>query len=374
MEYGFPSTHSTNSISIALFFFTIIHRLHNTPSTTLSPPIMSSDPLLQNATHIAEDVLPEMQISLTTYIICVSTLTFYVFSIVFGRIYTGMHSFVDCACGAALGAGLWGLYVLVGETVDSWLRNSGWIGKSRVLDRKRRSNTFIVPIIVVPFCLLLVHRHPEPVDDCPCFEDAIAFMSVVMGEFLTRWYMYRNNYDETFFVRSMPGKARGSWAEMQLWWSIAAAKMVVGILAIFAWRIFAKALMHRVLPPTFRLLARLTTLPHRRYYTPATDYTGVPSEKGLHPIPSVLDLPGMLELDSDSVSTAHKPYALSSQAIKLRAGKGTVKFEKSANITAASREGLGLGLQEMGGKRGDVVAHYDADGESLYYVFAYTAS
>ena len=86
----------------------------------------------------------------------------------------------------------------------------------------------IVPSVVIPVCLLLVHRHPEPVDDCPCFEDAIAFMAVVMGTFLTRWYFAVNGYDERFFVHRMPGKLSGTWPEMWAWWSTATAKMFIG--------------------------------------------------------------------------------------------------------------------------------------------------
>ena len=89
----------------------------------------------------------------------------------------------------------------------------------------------LVPAIVVPLCLLCVHRHPEPVDDCPCFEDAIAFMSVVMGESLTRWYMAQHGYDHTFFKSVMAGSPNGTLSEMWTWWSIAVAKMVVGKLA-----------------------------------------------------------------------------------------------------------------------------------------------
>lgn len=85
-----------------------------------------------------------------------------------------------------------------------------------------------VPAIVVPLGLLCVHIHPEPVDDCPCFEDAIAFMSVVMGEFLTRWYMHQHGFDDRFFVRRMPGRPSGTLPEMWAWWTIAAAKLVLG--------------------------------------------------------------------------------------------------------------------------------------------------
>lgn len=93
---------------------------------------------------------------------------------------------------------------------------------------------YVVPVTVVPLCLLCVHRHPEPVDDCPCFEDAIAFMSVVMGEFLTRWYMSQHGYDHRFFVRTMPGKFNGTLPEMWTWWSIAVAKLVVGAYTIYS--------------------------------------------------------------------------------------------------------------------------------------------
>jgi hypothetical protein len=34
----------------------------------------------------------------------------------------------------------------------------------------------------------LVHYHPEPVDDCPCFEDTIAILSVILGSTLGQWW------------------------------------------------------------------------------------------------------------------------------------------------------------------------------------------
>jgi len=40
---------------------------------------------------------------------------------------------------------------------------------------------FAAPLTVTLFCLLFVNRHSSPVDDCPCFEDDIAFISVILG-------------------------------------------------------------------------------------------------------------------------------------------------------------------------------------------------
>lgn len=73
LEYGFPSTHSTNSVSMALFFYALVHQI-------ASPSAYTTSTIL---------------------------LLVYAFSIVFGRIYTAMHSFIDCVAGSCLGAGIW---------------------------------------------------------------------------------------------------------------------------------------------------------------------------------------------------------------------------------------------------------------------------
>jgi hypothetical protein len=60
LEYGFPSTHSTNSISVALFLISIA----------------------------CEKLAPESPARMITTFGC----AFYAFSVVFGRVYCGMHS------------------------------------------------------------------------------------------------------------------------------------------------------------------------------------------------------------------------------------------------------------------------------------------
>ncbi len=163
----------------------------------------------------------------------------------------------------------------------------------------------VVPVTVISLGLFMVHKHAEPVDDCPCFEDAIAFIAVIMGVSIGRWHeeTYSLSASSGFFKSRTPG-----WDSplsltslgFYTWFSFASLKMMVGVLIIFGWRIMAKWVMHTVLPPLFRTLATLVSLPHRRFYTPATDYQGsVPEgEDGrarlLYPIPSVVDIPGMM--------------------------------------------------------------------------------
>ena len=102
LEYGFPSTHSTNSVSMALFIFGQVHSAY----------------------------LEYSAISSTTYWISCGVLVIYAISIVFGRIYTGMHSFTDCGMGVALGAAIWAAYVFTSDTVERWLASGSWSGKA----------------------------------------------------------------------------------------------------------------------------------------------------------------------------------------------------------------------------------------------------
>jgi hypothetical protein len=149
-----------------------------------------------------------------------------------------------------------------------------------------------------------------------------------------------------------------------------------GILVIFGWRIIAKSTLHVVLPPVFRLLAQGFTLPNRRFYTPATDYKNVPSEFGsggvLRPIPSVIDLPGELEVGVDAdwgaASSGRRPAAIAGFNTKMRSnGNG------SAQGRDKGEKGWELEKNEdryANGKQGETVKHYDADGGSFFFLTA----
>jgi hypothetical protein len=87
--------------------------------------------------------------------------------------------------------------------------------------------------------LLAVNQHPQPVDDCPCFEDAIAFVSVVLGSLVAKWAMIYWGADPVGRSVIMPGsgwvyqlgewvQVERTWTDVGVWWSIAVLKMVVG--------------------------------------------------------------------------------------------------------------------------------------------------
>lgn len=151
----------------------------------------------------------------------------------------------------------------------------------------------------------------------------------------------------------------------------------IGILAIFTWRILAKSLLHRILPPVYRFLGQCMTLPHRRFYTPATDYTNVPfsaDHSSLRALPSVLDLPGMVELEVDGVSASVD----GARRVASRMGSGgklcsAHERSRSRGPEMAKSKTVAFGSlghdQELGGNEPYTVKHYDADGELSDYLF-----
>ena len=155
LEYGFPSTHSTNAVSVAVYALFLLADLDST-------------------------VQPELKMLLQVLSSC------YGASIVLGRLYCGMHGFMDVFIGGSLGALLSALQALFGETFDEFTHTS----------------SFKAPAIVVLVILVLVRIHPEPADDCPCFDDSVAFAGVIIGVELGNWHFARSGYawNEPFFA------------------------------------------------------------------------------------------------------------------------------------------------------------------------------
>ncbi|KAJ7249383.1 sphingosine-1-phosphate phosphatase [Mycena rebaudengoi] len=357
LEYGMPSTHSTNCVSIALFFFGHLHEL--------AFPVDFATPSL----------------SLPTYVMLTVGLLWYATSIVFGRLYTAMHSFTDCITGVLLGAGIWlahssfrGFPVALSLalpfspsasplTLDFTLLRGLGLGSYLESWVLRTPSSLRVPFTLIPLALLAVNQHPQPVDDCPCFEDAIAIGSVVLGMLVGRWGCRPTATAPPASARGSPPRGRGRTSACggaPRW-----LKTVFGICVIFVWRLLAKAALHRALPPTFRFLAtRVTRLPHRRFYTPATQYTSVPPMGALRPIPSVLDLP-TTGVEVGGIGSGSGAYN------GIGDGKGGLR--RRAEVVEAARggdadevdDGLGEGADAAGN-----VKHYDADVLTKVIVYA----
>ncbi|KAJ7034573.1 sphingosine-1-phosphate phosphatase [Mycena alexandri] len=430
LEYGMPSTHCANAISLALFLFGHIHEL-----------------------AFPADALAEPALSLPVYAALTAGLVIYTVSIVFGRLYTAMHSFSDCTVGFTTGAVVWIAYTSFrgiplslsipvptlefvtafftastataswttltlsatllrgwgwGALLDAWVLESASFAPLSALSSSTPYmdlwTAWRVPLTLIPLGLLAVNQHPQPVDDCPCFEDAIAFGSVVLGMYVGQWgavkwglwgldaqgavmpgsgWVLRNVTaavgEDAAGVVAQWVQVNRTWADVGVWWGFALAKMVFGILTIFAWRLLAKALLHRALPPTFRFLATHVPypLPHRRFYTPATDYTRVPTvgALALHPVPSVIDLPSMSGggVEVGGIGSGSNAYHNSNGGKKARGGGGGLRRRAEAVEAARPHREYDYEDDDGDGERaatGREVKRYDADVLTKLIVYA----
>ncbi|GAA5992388.1 hypothetical protein JCM5350_005717 [Sporobolomyces pararoseus] len=277
LEYGFPSTHSSNALSMALFFGELLLRRNKAGNWMVN-------------------------------LAGVVGLVLFAWSITFGRLYTGMHSRMDVRVGASIG-------VLV------WLAT--WSGEAR-LEQLVLGTGLNGTLFIIPSLLLLVTFHPQPAENCPCFEDAIAFLSVFAGILLgVAWNPYK-------YADNTLGYQWRDLTDISTWSAAVVSKLVIGVSGILVWRIVAKFLCHKALPPLFRLFAPVFALP-RRYYLAATEYGSYPEQKSLNPVPSILDLPSLAEDAELSHSSPSSSSATSNLSVNQMRNRSTQSRQSSTD-------------------------------------------
>jgi len=233
--------------------------------------------------------------------------------------------------------------------VERWITNSGWSA----------------PLTVTLVCLLLVNQHPSPVDDCPCFEDAIAFISVILGIVTSFWCSKRvPTLNADLFTSVTPGAAFDSPAAVTTWVLFAVLKLTTGILVVLSWRLVAKPIVQTLLPPLFRWLAHASPvrLPHRRHYTPATEYSRGPPHT-MRAVPSMIDLDlAMAEVvdEGGGVASGREGRSVGAGAVKRRGSPSDYARGKAVVFEAS----------EGGAVEDDEVKHYDADVLTKVIVYA----
>lgn len=218
LEYGFPSTHSTNAVSVVVY---AMHDL-NSADSALSPFAKNSLQFL---------------------------LFLYGTSIVLGRLYCGMHGFLDVVAGCLLGAFLGFIQCAYGAAIDNFVL----------------SDTIQRPLLIGLIILALVRIHPEPADSCPCFDDSVAFAGVLIGIELGGWHFAKTVYGVS---EPIPGSVVFDLQE--LGWIKAVARIVLGVFTVFVWREVMKPSLHRLLPPLFRIIEKSGLSLPRRFFTKAS--------------------------------------------------------------------------------------------------------
>ena len=218
LEYGFPSTHSTNAVSVTVYTLFAL----NSPESTMHPRF-------------------KLLLEILSYS--------YAVSIMLGRLYCGMHGFFDVCVGATIGALLSIIECTYGEEFDRFIY----------------TDSIKAPAIVLLIILVLVRIHPEPADDCPCFDDSVAFAGVMIGVEFGNWH-----YAKSELAWNFPVPATVPFSLDSLGWPKTIARIVVGVLMVFAWREIAKPTLLRILPPIFRIIEKLGLSLPRKFFKQAS--------------------------------------------------------------------------------------------------------
>ena len=217
LEYGFPSTHSTNAVSVAAYFLYYLHT-------------------------------GGIEVPKAFETIAYFLGTFYAVSIIVGRMYCGMHGFFDVIIGTALGLLMTAVQIAYGPAFDAWIASGTWVH----------------PAIAAVLIILAVRFHPEPADNCPCFDDSVAFAGVLIGIESGHWH-----FAGSTFASSIPVLATVPFDLNSLGWPRTALRIVLGVVVIFLWRATMKTLLLRVLPPMFRQIEQSGFSLPRRFFTNA---------------------------------------------------------------------------------------------------------
>ena len=243
LEYGFPSTHSANAVSVAVYALFALH---------------SPNCELQYWTRIILEV-----VSYT-----------YAVSIVLGRLYCGMHGFLDVIVGSIMGAVISIVECVYTDAIDEYMYTSAWAA----------------PTIVALVIIVLIRIHPEPADDCPCFDDSVAFAGVFIGVEVGAWHYATTPWS---WNHPVPGTVPFDLGHMG--WAVTMARVLLGVVVIFAWREVMKPTLLKVLPHLFRVIEKYGFILPRKFFMPASEYSKIPSRlKVDNVMPSVSDLPGLL--------------------------------------------------------------------------------
>lgn len=240
LEYGFPSTHSTNAVSVAVYAILCLYGPGNTfpPTTTWALAALSY---------------------------------FYALSITIGRLYCGMHGFLDVIVGSFLGAAIALVEFYCSSMFEAWLQ---------------ASDSYLAPAMVAAAIIILVRVHPEPADDCPCFDDSVAFAGVLIGMTIGRW-----RFEQHSPYAHIYNGPRATFDLAALGWLTGIVRIIAGLAVIIAWREVAKPTLHKTLPHLFRVIETAGLDLPRRFFLPATKYKEVPlRQRDDNIIPSMSDL------------------------------------------------------------------------------------
>lgn len=225
-EYGWPSSHSANATAVSL--------------------VLLFQMIEMRASMNAFQFYGLLSLSLLYYT-----------SLIFGRLYCGMHGFLDVATGSFIGLLMFCFRYFYGEMFDTWLfqsaaRNSSYPGIAATM------------IAIISGYLFLIHIYPEPVDDCPCFDDSVAFMGVLTGLDLSHYLCVLTGY---FTDKNEFGDPMLIPFDQNCGPIVMICRFLMGVSLVIVWKTILKPIVFTLLPPIYKFLG--VNLPRSHFISTA---------------------------------------------------------------------------------------------------------
>lgn len=194
MEYGAPSSHSANATAVTLL---LLWRIWEISQTSL----------------------------LLKLVLTLAALGYYL-TLVVGRIYCGMHGLLDVVSGSLVGVFCFIMKFVLGHFLSAF-----------------EYGTYMwLPPLSISFGLAILFLHVRPVDECPCFQDSVAFVGVISGIECSEWFL------ENLGIRA--GSGMGLEKGLRFFFY----RLVVGVPVIAIWKyVISKPLVYNVLTRVIRM-------------------------------------------------------------------------------------------------------------------------
>ncbi|KAG0203182.1 hypothetical protein BGX28_004449 [Mortierella sp. GBA30] len=143
----------------------------------------------------------------------------------------------------------------------------------------------LVVVSVILGGILLIQSIPETMDSCPCVDDGVTTMAVLMGIFPASQHFAQSQY-----AVSTSGHNGIVHYDPDIGLPKSILRFMFGLAVVFTWRMAAKKLLYIALPPFYRYF----NLPSRTHFVPAKTYGNLRSQP-IGRVPSVLDLQALAD-------------------------------------------------------------------------------
>ncbi|KAF9989214.1 hypothetical protein BGZ75_007239 [Mortierella antarctica] len=200
--------------------------------------------------------------------------------------------------------------------------------------------------------IMLIQSIPETMDSCPCVDDGVTTMAVLMGVFPASQHFALSGH-----AVSAGGHNGIVHYDPAIGLPRSIMRFVFGLAVVFTWRMAAKKLLYIALPPLYGYF----NLPSRTHFVPAKTYGNLRSQP-IGRVPSLLDLQALADSSIEIVGTQstmdiHEQFSQSrsSKRSSLTARQGIYEdIEKKEHcgirpqlVNKALREGKQLQQEDL---------------------------